>query len=71
MLARKILGDKMVEVHMATPLFICEQRDTKGMYAKARRSEINDYTGVSSPYEPPLHPDITLKGGKPYATPAF
>jgi sulfate adenylyltransferase len=49
-----------VEVFVDTPLEVCEVRDVKGMYAKARRGEIKDFTGVDDPYEPPLHPEITL-----------
>jgi sulfate adenylyltransferase len=49
-----------VEVFVDTPLEVCEERDTKGMYAKARRGEIKDFTGVDDPYEPPLQAEITL-----------
>jgi adenylylsulfate kinase len=41
----------------------CEQRDIKGLYAKARRGEIADFTGISSPYEPPLNPEIIVNTG--------
>ncbi|MBN1232201.1 MAG: adenylyl-sulfate kinase [Candidatus Coatesbacteria bacterium] len=50
-----------IEVYMNTPIEICEQRDVKGMYAKARKGEIKDFTGVDDPYEPPLNPEIELK----------
>ncbi len=53
-------GNRFIEIYVDTPLEICEQRDTKGMYAKARRGEIQDFTGIDDPYEPPLHPEITL-----------
>lgn len=53
-------GDNFIEVFVDTPLWICEQRDTKGMYAKARSGEIKDFTGVDDPYEAPQHPEITL-----------
>jgi sulfate adenylyltransferase len=43
-----------------TPLEVCEARDTKGMYAKERRGEIKDFTGIDDPYEPPETPEITL-----------
>jgi sulfate adenylyltransferase len=43
-----------------TPLEVCEQRDTKGMYAKARRGEIRQFTGIDDPYETPEHAEITL-----------
>src|SRR5690606_16844657 len=49
-----------VEVFVDTPLEVCEARDVKGMYAKARRGEIKDFTGVNDPYEPPLSPELTL-----------
>jgi sulfate adenylyltransferase len=49
-----------VEVFVDTPLDVCEVRDVKGMYAKARRGEIKDFTGIDDPYEPPLHPELTL-----------
>ncbi len=51
---------QFVEIFVDTPLNVCEQRDVKGMYAKARRGEIKEFTGISDPYEPPLHPEITL-----------
>jgi sulfate adenylyltransferase len=47
-------------VHINTPLKICEQRDRKGLYAKARAGEISDFTGISSPYEAPLDADLTI-----------
>ena len=49
-----------VEVFVDTPLEVCESRDTKGLYAKARRGEIKDFTGIDDPYEPPRHAEITL-----------
>ena len=52
--------DNFVEVFVDTPLEVCEQRDVKGMYAKARRGEIKGFTGIDDPYEPPLSPEITL-----------
>lgn len=52
--------DHYVEVFVDTPLEVCEQRDTKGLYAKARRGEIKGFTGIDDPYEPPLHPEIKL-----------
>ena len=45
------------------PLEICEQRDVKGLYKKARAGDIKNYTGISSPYEKPLHPDIEIDTG--------
>jgi bifunctional enzyme CysN/CysC len=48
------------EVFCDTPIADCEKRDPKGLYARARAGEIEDFTGVSSPYEPPEHPDLRL-----------
>jgi sulfate adenylyltransferase len=53
-------GDAFVLVHVATPLAVCEQRDVKGLYAKARRGEIKGLTGVDDPYEPPASPHVVL-----------
>ncbi len=50
---------KFLEVHISTPIQVCESRDSKGLYQKARLGEISDFTGISSPYEPPLNPDRT------------
>ncbi|MFT4037413.1 MAG: bifunctional sulfate adenylyltransferase/adenylylsulfate kinase [Thermomicrobiales bacterium] len=52
--------DQFIEVFVDTPLSVCEDRDVKGMYAKARRGEIKEFTGISDPYEAPLNPEITL-----------
>jgi adenylylsulfate kinase len=49
-----------LEVHVATPLAICEARDPKGLWAKARRGEIADFTGLDSPYEPPDRPELRI-----------
>jgi adenylylsulfate kinase len=60
--ARKIIGDEnFVEVYINTPLEICEQRDVKGLYKKARRGEIKDFTGIDAPFEEPLNPEIEIK----------
>jgi adenylylsulfate kinase len=59
--ARQIVGDdRFVEVYVATPLDECERRDPKGLYARARRGEVRDFTGVDSPYEPPEAPALTV-----------
>ena len=59
--ARAIVGaDRFYEVHVATPLAVCEARDRKGLYRKARAGEIEEFSGVSSPYEPPEHPFLRL-----------
>jgi sulfate adenylyltransferase len=58
---RTLVGtDQFVEVFVDTPLMVCEERDTKGMYAKARRGEIKEFTGIDDPYEAPDNPEITL-----------
>lgn len=56
---RFIVGpENFIEIYCDCPLEICEQRDVKGLYQKARRGEISNYTGISSPYEPPVAPDL-------------
>lgn len=58
---RNMIGaDQFVEVFVDTPLEECERRDTKGMYARARRGELKNFTGIDDPYEPPQHPEIRL-----------
>ncbi len=58
---RNMVGaDHYVEVFVDTPLEVCEKRDAKGLYAKARRGEIKGFTGIDDPYEAPLHPEIWL-----------
>ena len=49
-----------IEIYCDSPLEICEERDVKGLYKRARAGEIKNYTGISSPYEAPEHPDLTL-----------
>ncbi|MEO8734303.1 MAG: adenylyl-sulfate kinase, partial [Flavobacteriales bacterium] len=59
--ARTIIGDKdFLEVFVDTPVEECERRDVKGLYAKARRGEIKDFTGISSPFEAPPAPSLRL-----------
>ena len=50
----------IIEIYCHSPLEVCEERDSKGLYKKARAGEIKNYTGISSPYEPPQHPDLEL-----------
>jgi sulfate adenylyltransferase len=58
---RNMVGaDQFVEVFVDTPIEECEKRDTKGMYAKARRGELKGFTGIDDPYEPPQSPEIKL-----------
>ena len=60
-MARNIIGaERFVEVHLATDISVCEQRDPKGLYAKARAGAIKDFTGISAPYEVPLTPTLSL-----------
>ena len=60
-LARQIVPEgKFIEVYLNSPLAVCEQRDPKGLYAKARSGAIKDFTGISAPYEPPLNPEVEL-----------
>lgn len=58
---RKLVGeDRFIEVFVDTPIEVCEQRDVKGMYAKARQGLITGFTGVDDPYEAPINPEVTL-----------
>ena len=62
-LAREIAGDiAFTEIYVDTPLEVCEARDPKGLYARARAGEIKNFTGIDSPFEPPKSPDIVLHG---------
>ena len=64
-MAYEIIGrDNVIEVFLNASLEACEQRDTKGLYGKARAGLIKDFTGISSPYEPPENPDILLNTEK-------
>ena len=61
---RKIIGSKdFIEVHCAANINVCESRDTKGLYKKARLGEIKEFTGISSPYEVPANPEIVVDTG--------
>lgn len=62
--ARDIIGDQFHEVHVAADISVCESRDVKGLYAKARRGEIEDFTGISAPWEPPENPDLEVNTGE-------
>lgn len=60
-MVRELMAEgEFIEVFVSTPIDICEQRDPKGMYAKARRGEITHFTGIDSPYEAPLSPELVL-----------
>ena len=56
---RKLCGN-FAEIYVATPLDECERRDVKGLYARARRGEIKNFTGIDDPYEPPEKPELAL-----------
>lgn len=59
---KQIVGsEKYFEVFVDTPLEICEQRDVKGLYSKARRGELKEFTGIDSPYEKPENPDMHIR----------
>jgi len=60
-IAREIIGDGFLEVFIDTPLDVCEDRDVKGLYRKARKGEIENFTGISAPYESPVNPELRLK----------
>ena len=62
--AREIIGSaRFVEVYLSASVDVCERRDPKGLYAKARAGQIAEFTGVSAPYEPPLTPELTIDTG--------
>lgn len=64
-LASDIVGaENFVEVFVSTPLEVCEQRDVKGLYKKARAGEVKDFTGISSPFEQPQSPALTIDTSK-------
>jgi len=62
--AKEIIGDGFIEIFVSTPLEECEKRDVKGLYKKARAGEIPNFTGISSPYEEPVNPDIEIDTSK-------
>lgn len=60
---RELVGDDFVEVHVDADLAVCESRDPKGLYQKARAGEIPEFTGISSPYEAPENPELRIDTG--------
>ena len=61
-MAKNIIGpDDFKLVYVNTPIEVCEQRDSKGLYAKARRGEIKDFTGINAPFDTPISPDLEIK----------
>ena len=64
-MAAGIIGkEDFLEIYVSTPLEECERRDVKGLYAKARRGEIKNFTGISAPFEAPAHPALSLDTSK-------
>lgn len=66
----RALCRNFIEIHVATPLQVCERRDTKGLYARARLGELRNFTGLDDPYEPPVSPDLVLDMSNQSATDA-
>ena len=63
--ARSLLpAGRFIEVYLSTPLEVCERRDPKGLYAKARAGLVKDFTGITAPYEPPMDPELELRTDK-------
>ena len=63
--ARALIAEgRFVEVFVDCPLEVCEERDTKGLYKKARAGEIKEFTGISAPYEPPLNPEVVVNSAE-------
>jgi adenylyl-sulfate kinase len=58
--ARETMGDRFIEIFVKASVEVCAERDVKGLYEKAFKGEIKEFTGVSDPYEPPLDPELTL-----------
>jgi len=56
-------GGDFIEVFVDTPIAVCEQRDPKGLYKKARSGELKGFTGIDDPYEAPAKPELVLQGG--------
>jgi len=63
--AMEIIGkENFIEIYVSTPLEVCEQRDTKGLYKKAREGKIKNFTGIDSPFESPVNPDVDVDTSK-------
>jgi len=59
--ARELMGDgQFIEIYVDCPVDVCEKRDPKGLYEKAKKGEIKEFTGISAPYEPPENPEVVL-----------
>ncbi|HEX6586922.1 MAG TPA: adenylyl-sulfate kinase [Solirubrobacterales bacterium] len=59
--ARELMGERFIEIFVKASVEVCAERDVKGLYEKAFKGEIKEFTGVSDPYEPPLNPELTLE----------
>jgi adenylylsulfate kinase len=59
--AREMMDSRFIEAYVKASIDVCEERDVKGLYAKARAGEIKEFTGVSDPYEPPENPELVLE----------
>lgn len=59
-MAKEIIGEGYVEVYVDCPVEVCEERDVKGLYAKARKGEIPDFTGISAPFDVPKSPEVAV-----------
>jgi adenylylsulfate kinase len=70
-MARDIIGEDFVEVYMNTPLEVCEDRDPKGLYKKARAGEIKGFTGIDAPYEEPENPEVIISEGSVLSSSEF
>lgn len=64
MVRERMAPGEFIEVYVKCPIEVCEMRDPKGLYKKARKGEIRDFTGISAPYEEPLHPEIIIESHK-------
>jgi adenylylsulfate kinase len=62
--ARKRMDGRVIEIYTKAPLEVCEERDVKGLYAKARAGEIKEFTGISDPYEPPENAELVIETDK-------
>lgn len=61
---RRLAGDDLIEIYCRCPIEVCEERDVKGLYMKARAGEIKDFTGISSPYEEPDSPELIIDSSR-------
>lgn len=61
---KTLLPEEFIEIFVDTPIEVCEARDPKGLYRKARAGELKGFTGIDDPYEPPLSPELVLLGGE-------